>query len=185
MASITNRGSKWRAQIRKNGHTLNETFNTKAAAQEWAFRTEAALTGAPIVQVASAGLPASEVYCPANFREILEKYRDKVTVNKKTAYNETGMITQILKADWVDIPLLNLTVENLTDYRDSRLQFNTPATVRRYFDVIRHAALTAQDIWEWVSIVPKLAKVKTTVRQVKAVRRITATDQFALLEAAE
>ena len=37
MASITQRGSKWRAQIRKNGRSLSETFNSQAEAVDWAF----------------------------------------------------------------------------------------------------------------------------------------------------
>ena len=185
MASITQRGSKWRAQIRKNGRSLSETFNSQAEAVDWAYRTEAALTGKPIVQIAPAGQPVTEAYCPANFREILERYVIKVTPTKKTADRERLMISKILEADWVDMPLHDIRVETLTDYRDSRLEVVSPATVRRHFDIIKQAAKTAEDIWEWVSIAHKLAKVRVAVRQSKVFRRIPEGDLEAVLAASK
>ena len=41
MATITKRGAKWFAQVRKRGHSTSKSHPTKAAAQTWAARVEA------------------------------------------------------------------------------------------------------------------------------------------------
>jgi len=54
MASIINRDGRWRALVRRKGFPAQcKTFDTKAAAQAWARRVEAAMdAGAPVVEIA-------------------------------------------------------------------------------------------------------------------------------------
>ena len=181
MATITQRNGRFRAQVRKGGNPISKTFGSRKDAERWAAMQELHADERVEAQAVS---DAGGKYLPSCFREILEKYRDKVTVNKKTADREGLMIRKILEADWVDKPLYEVSVEMLTDYRDSRLQRVSAATISRHFDVIRHAALTAQDVWDWVSIVDKLSKVRTIVRQSKVVRRIAESDLDAIHRAA-
>ena len=90
MASITKRGKKWRVQVRQDGISASASFDTKAEAKAWADDQE------------NFGPSDNE---PKNFREVLVEYRDRVTVKKPSAHNETIIINKLLQAAWVDIPL--------------------------------------------------------------------------------
>lgn len=43
MANVQKRGSKWRVQVRRNGHVLSRTFHRKSDADAWARDTEHAI----------------------------------------------------------------------------------------------------------------------------------------------
>ena len=96
MASITKRGSKWRAQVRTDGINTSKSFDTKSEAEAWAFSAE-----------------NDRVHhfdhTPGAFREVLVEYLKKVTSKKPSAHNETIIINKLLQAAWMDIPLTKLS----------------------------------------------------------------------------
>ena len=77
MATFTKRNGKTRVQVRVNGLAKPATFNTKSEAKLWAAIQE---NGADVSQTQVAVQVATGKHCPANFAEILIKYRNKVTV---------------------------------------------------------------------------------------------------------
>jgi len=72
MATIEKRGSSWRAQVKCKGHRTSATFSTKAEASAWAAKTEAEIIAGKRGEVPN-----------KTFGELLERYRDEVSVVKK------------------------------------------------------------------------------------------------------
>ena len=169
MASYANRNGKTRVQVRVNGLAKSATFATKSEAKLWATIQE---NGAEATKHQVAVQVATGKYCPDNFAEILIKYQNKVTVLKKTAKAEDNMISILLKAPFMTVPVQHLTAEHFTDYRDERLRVVKPSTVSRHFDILRRAALVAEQQWKWVSPVEELSYCRTIVPPPAAVRRI-------------
>jgi integrase len=169
MATYAKRNGKIRVQVRINGLSKSATFDTKSEAQLWAALQE---RGSVIADNTVTEQVARGKYCPTNFAEILIKYQDKVTALKKTAKAEDNMISILLKASFMSIPVQHLTTEHFTDYRDLRLRIVKPSTVSRHFDILRRAAKVAEQEWNWVSPVEALSRCRTIVPQPTAVRRI-------------
>ena len=69
MATITKRGARWRAQVRRQGHTqLSQSFASKAEAAAWARDTEARMDKGQSVD------PGRRI----TFAEVLAAYRKHV-----------------------------------------------------------------------------------------------------------
>lgn len=158
MASITKRGKKWRVQVREDGISASATFDTKAEAKAWADDQK--------------HFDPSDNE-PKNFREVLVEYRERVTVKKPSAQNETIIINKLLQAAWVDIPLTKLSARHLTEYRDQRLEEVKPSTLKRQFDILHHAVSIAQSEWNWRVPVALIKRIKVKVPPPTAVRRIS------------
>ena len=158
MASITKRGKKWRVQVRQDGISASASFDTKAEAKAWADDQE------------NFGPSDNE---PKNFREVLVEYRDRVTVKKPSAQNETIIINKLLQAAWVDIPLTKLSARHLTEYRDQRLEEVKPSTLKRQFDILHHAVSIAQSEWNWRVPVALIKRIKVKVPPPTALRRVS------------
>jgi hypothetical protein len=50
MATITKRGDRWQARVRRGGHAQSETFRTKTAAEAWARRIEHGIDDGKLAQ---------------------------------------------------------------------------------------------------------------------------------------
>lgn len=73
MATIRKRGNSWQAQVARAGVRISATFETKAKASAWATEQEADLqTGK------RRGIPPGKT-----FGDLLERYRDEVSINKR------------------------------------------------------------------------------------------------------
>ena len=160
MATITERKGRWTAQIRRSGFSTSETFPTKAAAEAWAFAQEKALD-------------AAQRYKPYSMREVLSEYRDRVTFHKKTKQNEEQMIRQLLRSDWVDVPIDSFTSAMLAAWRDTELKRVKPSTVSRHYDVVKAAIRLAGREWRWDVPVKEVENVSMPVAQQKVFRRIS------------
>jgi len=171
MATYVKRNGKIRVQIRSNGRSKSATFQTKREAQVWAVMHEHGVSVAG--QVTDHLSPTDGKYCPANFAEILTKYRDKVTPTQKYADKERNFIKNLLKAPFVTIPMSELRTEHFVDWRDYRLTHVKPATVARDFDLLRRAAKVANQQWDWVSPVDQLSRCPTPTPPPTAHRRIS------------
>jgi len=170
MATYAKRNGKIRVQVRINGLSKSATFDTKSEAQLWAALQE---RGSVIADNSVTEQVARGKYCPADFAEILKKYKSSVTPLKKTAKAEYTHIDRLLKASFMSIPVQHLTTEHFTDFRNLRLRSVKPSSVSRDFDVLRHAAKVAREEWGWISPVEPLTYCRTIVPKPTAPRRIS------------
>lgn len=162
MASYQKRGTTWRAYVRRGtDKPITATFDTKAAAQAWATKTEAELQ-----------LRKSGTITPHTLIEALIRYRDEVTPTKKGAGPETARINAwIQRLPFADRYLADLTPAMLSRWRDDRLKDTrvkvkghdghpdqlvtiSPATVARDMNLLRSVLEMARREWQWLETNP-------------------------------
>lgn len=143
MASITQyRGKTWRAVIRKTGYKpISKTFSTKAQAQSWATKTEAAMLQGVHRDVVKEARTQT-------VRELLEKFRDDVAPTRKGGRWETTRLNMILREfDFVERRLDQLSADDIRAWRDARLKAVSPASVNRELNLI--SGVFTHAIKEW------------------------------------
>ncbi len=91
MATLMKRGDKYFVQIRRKGFaTACRTFHLKSDAEEWARYME--------TKADRGDMPASvKVLDGYRVRDIITRYRDEVTVKKRSAETETYFLNAFLR----------------------------------------------------------------------------------------
>lgn len=142
MATIRKRGDKYHVQFRRQGFApITRSFLKLSDAKEWARLTE---TQADRQDLA----PDRKVLTGVTLADLVTRYRDTVTPNKKGAGTEAIMLTAFLRHDICRKSLSNLTTADFATYRDERLQTVKPASVRRQLMTIQAVFTKAMTEWE-------------------------------------
>lgn len=139
MATLQKRGKSWRAIIRSCTPTLSKTFATKAEAAAWAVAREA-----EILSDKSVGIPNK------TFGQLLSRYMDEVTPNKRGAREETIRIQRFLRDPLSKINLRELDTSHFANWRDRRLKTVSAATVLRERNTLSNACKRAVEEWRWL-----------------------------------
>jgi len=140
MATISKRGNRWLVQVRRKGiPAVSRTFDTMAdaKAKAWATLEEA--------QIEKAQPPSPRgLLTPTRYAEIIRKYREQITPDKRSADTETQRLRCFETGALAATPLIELTPVRLAAYRDERLRKVKPATVRRELALISHSLESAK-----------------------------------------
>ena len=154
MATIVQRGNKWRVQIRLRGVTRSNTFERHADAKAWAARTESQILD---------GLQGNASR-NKTFGDIAQRYLEEVTPQKRGQREESYRIGRILQAHLSTIYLSDLRPQDIADWRDIRLKEVSSASVIREITTI--SAICNQAMREWGLLndnpVLKISKPKPT-----------------------
>ena len=154
MATIVQRGNKWRVQIRLRGVTRSNTFERHADAKAWAARTESQILD---------GLQGNASR-NKTFGDIAQRYLEEVTPQKRGQREESYRIGRILQAHLSTIYLSDLRPQDIADWRDDRLKKVSSASVIREITTI--SAICNQAMREWGLLndnpVLKISKPKPT-----------------------
>ena len=154
MATIVQRGNKWRVQIRLRGVTRSNTFERHADAKAWAARTESQILD---------GLQGNASR-NKTFGDIAQRYLEEVTPQKRGQREESYRIGRILQAHLSTIYLSDLRPQDIADWRDDRLKEVSSASVIREITTI--SAICNQAMREWGLLndnpVLKISKPKPT-----------------------
>ena len=137
MATIVQRGNKWRVQIRLRGVTRSNTFERHADAKAWAARTESQILD---------GLQGNASR-NKTFGDIAQRYLEEVTPQKRGQREESYRIGRILQARLSTIYLSDLRPQDIADWRDDRLKEVSSASVIREITTI--SAICNQAMREW------------------------------------
>jgi integrase len=117
-----------------------KSFESKAEAERWARNLEA--------EVDRCGaLPDTRRAENTTLAEILTRYKDEISPNKRSAASEVARINGILRRPICYRTLTLLSTADLASYRDERLKIVSPATVIRELNTISHAIDTARREW--------------------------------------
>lgn len=140
MASIRKRGGKWQAQVRKKGAApRSKTFTHKSDAMVWARNLERAIdTGETYDRSRLAGLTVGA---------LLERYRDEVTIKKRSAENEAIIVNSMLRTGFARKSVSEVSAEDFANYRDVRLQAVKPVTINRELGILQHVFDLAGTEW--------------------------------------
>ncbi|WP_153100825.1 tyrosine-type recombinase/integrase [Paraburkholderia hayleyella] len=153
MATYAKRGGVWRAQVRRKGVYLSETFKSKADAVAWATGKEheihiGAITPGTVHTVADA----------------MREYEKRVSPTKRSARWEAIRFGAFIRdfPELADMPLADVTAEHMGRWRDARLAGDAgakrppvgSATVLREINLYSHVFTTARDEWKWTKESP-------------------------------
>lgn len=146
MASITQSGKGWRAQVFVRGVRDSGSFRTRREAAAWAHTREAELRDA-------ATLPAGEV---KTLRDALVRYRDEVTPTKRGAHWEALRLDAMLAAAELplDKPIARVAPDDFMCWRAARLRRVKPGTLLREFGILSAVFEAARREWRWVASNP-------------------------------
>lgn len=133
------RGDAWFIQVRKAGISKSASFATKTEAQAWATATEA-----DIIAGKRGDVPNK------TFWQLLERYRDEVSITKKGERWERLRIGLILRDEIAKVKLADLRQPDFAAWRDRRLEAVTSASVRREWVLLSSACSTALKEWHWL-----------------------------------
>lgn len=172
MASIKKLGGNWRASINKtvNGvvHRPTAVFSTKAEAQAWAAETEAEILAGKRGQTKA-----------VTFGKLLERYLEEESPKHKGHIWEKNLILRMSKLPIYSVRLSDLTSDDFSKWRNSRLKSVAESTVRREWILLSSAINVALDEWKWLSISP-LVGVKRP-KDAPARDRLFSDEEIALL----
>jgi len=136
MASFRNRNGKWQARVVRKGQlAVAKSFLNKQDAERWARQLEVEIDRGTYINVTVAER--------TTFGEIIQRYIQEVTINTRSAKEDTYRL-KALARHWVaKLSMVQLTPSQLAAYRDERLQKVSPGAVIRelsYFSsIINHA----------------------------------------------
>lgn len=177
MATIRKRGEKWQVQVRRKGQQpLSRSFQKKADAQTWARNTEADLD--------RQGLPPNTRQLKSTtVHDLIERYRDTMTVRKRGKVQETDRLNLMLRHRLAKATLAELSPSIFTKYRDERLTCCKPETVRRELSLLQHVFEIARREWGVPITVNPLANVKKPPADPPRERRLDGDELDRLIEA--
>lgn len=136
MASIRQRGKRWRAELYKDGKRESQSFRTKAEAVAWAQQREAELTGARLPDKSLA--------------EGLTKYAEEVAPTHKGERWEVLRCMALKRHPMAKRRMAIMTATDLAEYRDERLKKVSAGTVRREMSFLRSVFDVALKEWRWI-----------------------------------
>lgn len=149
MASIIKRGSKYRAAVTKNGIRKTATFRTKSEAQAWSYEQEH-----KIEVLAKGG--AVDIL----FSEVLERYQNEVSVNKRTWRREVGRINVMLKEPIANRYVQDIRREDIEDWIEARLMKGLKSSsVERDLSVLSNVFTYCLKRWNYISDNPMLGVI--------------------------
>jgi len=143
MATFEKRKNGWRAQVYKDGVRASKVLPSKTEAKAWAAAKE--------FEISNGGALKASERCVS---DLLEKYRDEVSVNKRGERWERVRIGLILRSSLAKVKLDVLNTGHLALWRDARLKEVQPSSVNRELNLLSAAFSRAIKEWGWLKVNP-------------------------------
>lgn len=141
MASISRRGKRWFAQVRKAGRpSQSKSFDSKADAVAWAAKMQSQLAAAP-PSIQDAYFQA------ASLADLITRYVNSTTRYKRGVEAERYRLNKIARHPMAQKPVKKIAPADIAAYRDDRLNVAKPATVSKELILIKTVISTAQNEW--------------------------------------
>ena len=138
MGSIRKRNGKFQAQVRREGvKAISNTFKSKKAAMVWVRSVEARIDAGEV------NVTAPKLF---TLRNLLERYEQEITPQKKGAKQELWRISRLLKDPISEIKLAKLNSSMIAEFRDRRMNDGVRAAQIDLI-LIRHAIKIARLEW--------------------------------------
>jgi hypothetical protein len=115
MAAIRKlKNGKFEAQIRRKGFVpVSRTFHKKTDAEQWARHMD--------TKADRGDLPTPvRVLDGYKLSDMLERYRDEITVKKRSADTETYLLNAFIRQPIAKLTLAQITTSHFVTYRDTR-----------------------------------------------------------------
>lgn len=177
MATISKRGTRWSAQIRRKGYPAqSRTFGTKADAKAWAISEEAR------IERNEAPTPRRELES-VTLAMVIDRYLVEVTPSKLSEATERQRLTKLKQDPIGRLNLFELASSHVASYRDRRLLKVKPGTVRRELGLLQHALDLAAKEWGYSLSVNPCRGIRQPRLNNARNRRLEAGEYVALMQA--
>lgn len=132
MGTIRKRGNAYYAEVSIHKKRKGKSFKTKRLAQAW------------VNEVETKGFNSN-----ATVSQLLEKYRDEVSVNKAGYRWEAARVGLLSRMDLASVKLDNLRSQHISDWKESRLKEVKESSVNREWTLL--SAIFNKGIeWGWL-----------------------------------
>jgi integrase len=140
MATFRKRLGKWQARVQRQGYPdQSKTFILRSDAESWARKTEIEL---------DRGIPNSKANPNTLLKELLIKYRTKITPNKKHTAQENYRIEAWLKHPLSNYSISRIKSSDIAKWRDEKIKLGkSPNTIRLDLAVLSHLFTIARNEW--------------------------------------
>lgn len=170
MAAIWKRGNYWRAYIRRKGQPQQtRSFDTRAEAEAWARHVESEMDRGVFVDRSEAET--------TTFGELLKRYADEVSPNKKGGDGEILRIRKLRKDKLAEYKIAALTGKVMAEYRNARLRQVTGSTVNRELTLIGHVLTIARKEWGIPIKVNPVSEIRRPKENRARARRLSPTEE--------
>ena len=180
MATIIERGPyQFQAKIRRKGRPLlSKTFTSKTDAQVWARAVESEMDKGVFIDRRE-----SE---KNTLGDVLKRYQDEVTPDKKGAVAEKARITTLLRDPITRVKMAALSGKDVAAWRDRRLKTDkvTGSTVNRELNILSAAINHARKEWG-IHLDNPIAMIRRPQNEKARERRLEDGEESALLAALE
>ncbi len=182
ISRVSARKGSWYCRVRRKNVDIARSFDLKSGAELWEKQVIAAIDAGIFKRedwigkhgeitkkktAAKADAFATTIHKPArelSFGEVLERYKQTVTIKKKGQKEESLKISKLQRDPLANRPLKDLDSADLAFWRDAKLKEGlAPATVRLYLAIVSHMFNIARREWgmkELVNPVEDIAKPK-------------------------
>ena len=138
--AVHKRGKRWQARIRRGSVKTTKTFDTQAEATGWA--------------TAQAGAIAGDTYVDRSrektttLKQLLKRYLDEVTPEKKGARTESQRIKAWMRKPWAALPVTSITPAHITEWRNEQQALGkAPSTIGNMMNTLSHVFKIARSEW--------------------------------------
>jgi len=142
MATIRQRGAKWRAEIKIAGLRDSKTFENRAKAKRWASERE--------VELASLAGGTSATH---TLNDAFDRYAREVSPKKRGAKWEFDRLAAFGRDPIASIKLMDLKADDIQDYINRRLLCVKSSTVNRELNLLGPVLNTCRR-WAWLKESP-------------------------------
>ena len=137
MNNIRIRGNKYQAQIRlSGGRSASATFDTRRQAEEWLREKAYELSQLP-----------RDLDERITLKEIVERFVKDTIPLRSSGANEAIRLRAFLREPISNLPLIQISRSDISQYRDKRLREVRRNTLVRDFGLIRTVVSTAINDW--------------------------------------
>ncbi len=180
MATIRKlKSGKFEVQIRRKGYSpISRSFFKRGDAEQWARHTE--------IKLDRGDLPTPvKVLDAYKLKDILERYRDEITVRKRSMDTEAYILNAFIRNPIAKLTLAQITASHFVTYRDRRLKEVKPGTVNRELSIIKHALDIAEREWDIPIRQNPLRKLKKLKVNNARSRRLSEEEYHSLIQSIE
>jgi len=176
VASIRKTKTGWQVQIRKQGHqTLTKSFLYRSDAQTWAKEIES--------KIERGSFRDPSLLEKTLFRDVLQRYLQEITPQKRSRRSETYCIRGLLRAPLSRLSLAQIGPQAIANYRDLRLRAVSSSTVRRELVTLSHIFTILIREWEYPLPSNPVKMIKKPSETQSRNRRLQADEEHRILEA--
>jgi integrase len=180
MANIRKRSNAWQVRIQRNSYPdISKTFKTHAEAVAWARKIESEL---------DAGINTQQVKVNNTvlLKELLERYKNEVTIHKKHSSVEAYRVNFWLRHPIANLPITDIKSSDIAKWREERVKLGrSPNTLRLELAVLSNLFTVAINEWGFEELSNPTTKVKLPKLPSGRVRRLCANEFDLIIQNSE